>query len=66
MKNLLDIDVDETLNARGGKCDMMLGNPEMQTSLGGYFGRRQITRENGLDGVHWMCVCVWIKTKDPW
>jgi len=37
---------------------MLLGNPEMQTSLGGYFGRRQDARENGLDGVHWMCVCV--------
>jgi hypothetical protein len=37
---------------------MMLGNPEMQKSLGGYFGRRRDARENGLDGVHWMCVCV--------
>jgi hypothetical protein len=47
MKKLLDIDVDETRDARGGICDMMLGNPETQTLLGGYFGRGQVTRENG-------------------
>jgi hypothetical protein len=40
---------------------MMLGKPEMQTPLGGYFDRRQDTSENGLDGVHWMCV--WLKTE---
>jgi hypothetical protein len=42
----------------------MMGNREIQTSLGGCFGKRQDTRENGLDGMHWKCV--WLTTKDHW